>query len=243
MRDRRRKRVEARVADESGPLVAVWFNQPWIARQLGEGSQVLLHGKLRKRGEFWVSRARAAGVQRRAASTRSASCPCIRRRRASARAELRELMSDARGRSCWRLPSRCRRRCGWPSELPDRAGRAVRRALPRERGRRAAGAPPARLRGAAPAPARGGRAGGAPGGEARKARPLAARGVVVDRWRWSLPFELTGGPGDGDGGDRRRPRPGAADAAAADGRGGQRARPWSRWRRCCAPSRTAPRQR
>ena len=34
MRDRRRKRVEARVFDESGPLVAVWFNQPWIARQL-----------------------------------------------------------------------------------------------------------------------------------------------------------------------------------------------------------------
>jgi ATP-dependent DNA helicase RecG len=27
--------------------------------------------------------------------------------------------------------------------------------------------------------------------EGRRARPLAARGVVVDRWRWSLPFELT----------------------------------------------------
>ena len=55
MRDRRRKRVEARVFDESGPLVAVWFNQPWIARQLGEGAQVLLHGKLRRRNEFWVT--------------------------------------------------------------------------------------------------------------------------------------------------------------------------------------------
>ena len=55
MRDRRRKRVEARVFDDSGPLVAVWFNQPWIARQLGEGSQVLLHGKLRRRGELWVT--------------------------------------------------------------------------------------------------------------------------------------------------------------------------------------------
>src|ERR687895_2507421 len=55
MRDRRRKRVEARVFDESGPLVAVWFNQPWIANQLGEGAQVLLHGKLRRRNEFWVS--------------------------------------------------------------------------------------------------------------------------------------------------------------------------------------------
>ncbi len=55
MRDRRRKRVEARVFDESGPALAVWFNQPWIARQLGEGAAVLLHGKLRRRGEFWVT--------------------------------------------------------------------------------------------------------------------------------------------------------------------------------------------
>ena len=28
--------------------------------------------------------------------------------------------------------------------------------------------------------------------EGKRARALAARGVVVDRWRWSLPFELTG---------------------------------------------------
>ena len=55
MRDRRRKRVEARVFDETGPLLAVWFNQPWVARQLGEGTQVLLHGKLRRRNEFWVT--------------------------------------------------------------------------------------------------------------------------------------------------------------------------------------------
>ena len=54
MRDRRRKRVEARVQDETGPMVAVWWGQPWIARQLSEGSQVLLHGKLRRRNEFWV---------------------------------------------------------------------------------------------------------------------------------------------------------------------------------------------
>ena len=38
MRNRRQKRVEARVFDETGPLVAVWFNQPWVARQLGEGA-------------------------------------------------------------------------------------------------------------------------------------------------------------------------------------------------------------
>jgi ATP-dependent DNA helicase RecG len=55
MRDRRRKRVEARVYDETGPMTAVWFNQPWLARQLPEGTQVLLHGKLRRRNEFWVT--------------------------------------------------------------------------------------------------------------------------------------------------------------------------------------------
>ena len=36
MRDRRRKRVEARVFDETGPLVAVGFNQPWPASKSGE---------------------------------------------------------------------------------------------------------------------------------------------------------------------------------------------------------------
>jgi ATP-dependent DNA helicase RecG len=55
MRNRRQKRVEARVADETGPMVAVWFNQPWLARQLSEGTALLLHGKLRRRNQFWVT--------------------------------------------------------------------------------------------------------------------------------------------------------------------------------------------
>jgi ATP-dependent DNA helicase RecG len=55
MRNRRLKKIEARVFDESGPMVAVWWNQPWLAKQLGEGTQVLLHGKLKKRNEFAVS--------------------------------------------------------------------------------------------------------------------------------------------------------------------------------------------
>ena len=52
--DRGQKRVEARVFDETGPMLAVWFNQPWIARQLGEGTQVLLYGQRRDRNQFWV---------------------------------------------------------------------------------------------------------------------------------------------------------------------------------------------
>jgi len=54
MRNRRQKLVEARVFDETGPAMAVWFNQPWVARSLGEGARVLLHGKLRRRNQFSV---------------------------------------------------------------------------------------------------------------------------------------------------------------------------------------------
>jgi ATP-dependent DNA helicase RecG len=62
MRNRRQKRVEARVADETGPMVAVWFNQPWLARQLGEGTHLLLHGKLRRGNQFWVTEHELVGA-------------------------------------------------------------------------------------------------------------------------------------------------------------------------------------
>jgi len=55
MRDRRRKRVEARVFDETGPMLAIWWNRPWVATEFGEGSQVLLHGRMKKRNEFHVN--------------------------------------------------------------------------------------------------------------------------------------------------------------------------------------------
>ncbi|HZA88621.1 MAG TPA: ATP-dependent DNA helicase RecG [Solirubrobacterales bacterium] len=42
--------LEATVADASGPTKAVWFNQPWLADQLGEGTRALLHGKLDRVG-------------------------------------------------------------------------------------------------------------------------------------------------------------------------------------------------
>jgi ATP-dependent DNA helicase RecG len=54
MRRRRGVRVEARVADDSGPALAIWFNQPWVARQLAPGSSVLLRGALKARNEFHV---------------------------------------------------------------------------------------------------------------------------------------------------------------------------------------------
>jgi ATP-dependent DNA helicase RecG len=189
MRDRRRKRVEARVYDESGPLVAVWFNQPWIARQLGEGAQVLLHGKLRRRNEFWVTEHELFGDGGAPVHT-IGLVPVHPATEGITPARLRGLIWDhyqhifdvveplpARLRAEERLPDR-------PASLaaahfPDREEdeRDARRRLAYEEllllqlavaGRR-------RTR-----------------REGRRARPLAARGVVVDRWRLSLPFELTG---------------------------------------------------
>jgi ATP-dependent DNA helicase RecG len=55
MRNRRMKLVEAKVSDESGPMVAVWFNQPWLARDLQPGTAVLLHGEMRPRNQFRVA--------------------------------------------------------------------------------------------------------------------------------------------------------------------------------------------
>src|SRR6266511_2090899 len=45
--------VQARVADESGEVTAVWFNQVWLAEKLKPGTRVRLRGQLR-RNEFTV---------------------------------------------------------------------------------------------------------------------------------------------------------------------------------------------
>ena len=45
-RRRRLQIVEASVADETGPLRAVWFNQAYLVDQLTEGTVVLLRGRL-----------------------------------------------------------------------------------------------------------------------------------------------------------------------------------------------------
>jgi ATP-dependent DNA helicase RecG len=188
MRDRRRKRVEARVFDESGPMVAVWFNQPWIARQLGDGSQVLLHGKLRRRGEFWVTEhepfdggapVHTVGLVPVHPATEGISA-----------ARLRSLMWEAYPRmlaTVEPLPAALRVAEGLaerPAALaavhfPDREEdeEGARRRLAFEELFLLQLAVAARRRARR---------------EGRRARPLAARGVVVDRWRRSLPFELTG---------------------------------------------------
>ena len=48
-RARRLKLVKARVADETGEITAVWFNQAWLADRLQPGMRVRLRGNLRGR--------------------------------------------------------------------------------------------------------------------------------------------------------------------------------------------------
>jgi ATP-dependent DNA helicase RecG len=45
--------VQARIADDSGEVTAVWFNQVWLAEKLKPGTHVRLRGQLR-RNEFTV---------------------------------------------------------------------------------------------------------------------------------------------------------------------------------------------
>ncbi len=48
---RRFSRVEAVACDGAARVGVVWFNRPYLARQLEEGVLYLLHGPLRRRGE------------------------------------------------------------------------------------------------------------------------------------------------------------------------------------------------
>ena len=189
MRDRRRKRVEARVFDESGPLLAVWFNQPWIARQLGEGAAVLLHGKLRRRGELWVTEHELLGGGEAPVHT-VGLVPVHPASEGITAARLRQLVWDqyrAVYDAVEPLPGRlraCEALCERPAALsaahfPDREEdeRDARRRLAFEELFLVQLAVAGRRRSRR---------------EGRRARPLQARGTVVDGWRSSLPFELTG---------------------------------------------------
>jgi ATP-dependent DNA helicase RecG len=52
---RRRLTIQnAEVADDSGQLGAVWFNQPWLEKQLVPGTRLRLRGRMQRRGEFLV---------------------------------------------------------------------------------------------------------------------------------------------------------------------------------------------
>ena len=52
---RRRLTIQtAIVSDETGSVAAVWFNQPWLEKQLGAGTHARLRGRLQRRNDFLV---------------------------------------------------------------------------------------------------------------------------------------------------------------------------------------------
>ena len=46
--------VEATVADDSGPMKATFFNQPWLVQKYAAGTRLVLHGKFEARNRFSV---------------------------------------------------------------------------------------------------------------------------------------------------------------------------------------------
>jgi ATP-dependent DNA helicase RecG len=183
--------VEASVADESGPMTAVWFNQAWVAERLREGAMVLLHGKLDRQGFRVDAHELAGGNDDGPAGLHTTGIvpvhPASERLRA---ARLRGWVWQAAALSVNAiepLPAAVRAQRGYPSapdalsaaHFPRTTDEAV---LARER----LAFEELLLHQAALASRRARRR------ASRPAIPLAPRGELVARWLDSLPFELTG---------------------------------------------------
>ena len=220
-RRRRLQIVEARVADETGPLKAVWFNQAYLVDQLKEGTTVLLRGRLESgRGdptfrvsEHEIARAGDDALGRHTTglvpiypATEGLSARRIRELAHGLHGEERDTVEPlpARIRARERLPARADalHAAHWPASALEVS--PARRRLAFEElllfqlalvGRR-------RTR-----------------QEARRAEQLTAPGELVARWIESLPFELTSGQREALGEVDEDLVDRAADAASPDGRG------------------------
>ena len=111
---------QATVADESGPMKVVWFNQPWLQERLPPGTRVVLRGKQDNRKSFRVTSYEIApGVS--AGDIRSEGMtPIYPATEGMASDRLRELAKAARGQvrhTLESLPSWLRVK----EELPERA--------------------------------------------------------------------------------------------------------------------------
>jgi ATP-dependent DNA helicase RecG len=194
-RRRRLQIVEAHVADETGPLKAVWFNQAYLVDQLKEGTAVLLRGRLeggRGGPTFRVSEHEIARAGDDALGRHTTGLvPVYPATEGLSARRIRELAWELRGEErnaveslpAWlrareRLPARADalHAAHWPHGLHEVA--PARRRLAFEElflfqlalvGRR-------RTR-----------------QETRRAEVVGEPGALVDRWLESLPFELTAG--------------------------------------------------
>ena len=189
MRNRRQKRVEARVADETGPLLAVWFNRPWIADQLAVGTQLVLYGERKERNVFWVDEHEVL-TESGAPAPVTGQVPLYPATEGITSQQLRQLVWNARDRvrhTLEPLPSALRS----AERLSDRPAALAGVHFPddeeqeRDARRRLAFEELFLLQLALAGRRRARR-------EAGRAMPLEPTGELVDPWRESLPFELTG---------------------------------------------------
>ena len=147
--------VQARVADESDEITAVWFNQAWLAERLQPGTRVRLRGQLKRNG-FQVRSYDLNGVSATAdfAPVYPASEEVTPKRLRA----LVELRSAARARRAGPAPGRAEGPRGAAA-----ARRRARRAAPSALARGGRDGPEAaRVRRAARAPGRPGACAGGP---------------------------------------------------------------------------------
>jgi len=187
---RMRPRAEARVADESGPLVAVWFNQPWVADRISPGTRLLLRGRMKKRNQFWVTTyeqvdtagaVHTVGVVSVYPGTKGLGSDRIRELVRDQREHVHDVLEP--------LPSAIRA----TERLADRPAALAALHFPREgheddedEARRRLAFEELLLLELALSGRRSARQ------EGRPAPELDTRGELVDPWRASLPFEPTG---------------------------------------------------
>jgi ATP-dependent DNA helicase RecG len=174
--------VQARVADDSDEITAVWFNQAWLAEKLRPGTRVRLRGQL-KRNEFAVRSYDLDGVSATAdfAPVYPASEEVMPKR---LRALIEQALPSARDVPD-ALPAGLKER----ERLPLRADALVALHRPRsaaegEEGRRRLAFDELLVLQLGLARARAGR-------EASVAPSLGEPGELVARYRRLLPFELT----------------------------------------------------
>ena len=173
----------ARIADASGHIDAVWFNQPWLAERLPTGTAVRLRGHLGRRGEFSV---RSYDVGE--ASATADFAPVYPATEDLAQKRLRELVGGA-------LPLARALPDPLPAELREREGLPLRAdalwALHRPRDLEEAEAGRRRLAFDELLVLHVGIARRARERERTVAPPLPEPGELVARYRRALPFTLT----------------------------------------------------
>jgi ATP-dependent DNA helicase RecG len=193
-RRRNLRLVEASVADASGPMKAVWFNQAYLAERLRPGTRLLLNGKLDRSGFRVATHEIVAGAGPAAAPAGIHTTGIVPVHNATARLSANRLREWA-----WQavaiaphaiepLPAELRARRRLPS-APDaiRAAHFPDSPIDAEAARERLAFEELCLHQAALAMRRGARR------EARPGIELPAPSELVSRWLASLPFEPTAG--------------------------------------------------